>query len=111
MSNYFEVLLRSNKLDKRNNEKPLTLRQLKDLLNTLDDNILDQDAWVWNEKGSNGLYQIIQLTEDMINPSGEGVEPVSIYTDDMKTDKEKEEFLKEEEVIFKKGFVIFDMID
>lgn len=75
----------------------VTWRNLKEILATLSDEELDQKAMIWYEESGGNVSEIYITTEDFINPSGDGVEPVSLYED---------EDLLNEPVIINKGTLI-----
>jgi hypothetical protein len=60
----------------------MTYRELKDELAKLSDSQLDQKVILVNEDGQWAVEMVWVLEEDYINPSGEGMEPVSMYADD-----------------------------
>jgi len=57
-------------------------RDLKDFLSTLTDDQLDQPVNVLTGTECIQVCEIWTLEEDYINPTGEGLEPVSAYADD-----------------------------
>jgi hypothetical protein len=79
------------------NEKKMTWRQLRDFCNSVPEEFINKNVhWVGEERG--GIVKYAEcFEEDMINPSGEGIEPVSAYTSDTDFD------LSVEQVVFQKG--------
>lgn len=78
-----------------------TLYDLKKILNTLSGEQLGQKLKVWGSWMPNSeLIKIEIIEEDLINPSGEFLEPVSVY-------KDEPGVLEEEQVIVKKGEIWF----
>jgi hypothetical protein len=79
----------------------MTYREIKVFLEGLSANELDQTAIVSGVDGSPTGYitQAEILTEDWINPSGDGVEPVSIYEDNPKD-------IEDEPIVLHKGQVL-----
>lgn len=56
-----------------------TLGDLKDVLNKQDEKTLSQVPRLWGDGVGGVLYAYEVLSEDHINPSGEGAEPISVY--------------------------------
>jgi hypothetical protein len=86
----------------KNNMEIETLYDLRKLLNSLSGEQLGQKIKVWGD----GLPSYLELTkieiveEDLINPSGEFLEPVSVY-------KDEPGVLEEEPVVVHKGEIWF----
>jgi len=76
---------------------------LKEFVQSLSEAELQQPVITWGESYSKRVHSISIMTEDMINPSGDGCEPLSAYTDDSDyTD------MVDEPVIVKKGEIRID---
>lgn len=77
--------------------KSFTWKDLKVICNSLNEEQLKMDVhWIGEERG--GPVESLEIfEEDMISPSGDGVEPKSSYAND------KDFNVEEEEVIFAKG--------
>lgn len=74
----------------------MTFKELKDTLNALENFVLDIPIIVTTEMGAIQIDSLWIAAEDQINPSGDGMEPVSAYADDPKV-------LETEPVVLKKG--------
>jgi len=68
-------------------QKSMTCGELKQFLSTLTEDQLAQEVKVSGEKDCWWISGTDILTEDHINPSGEGMEPLSDYADDDECDK------------------------
>lgn len=89
---------------KSNSENPITLKDLRDMLNNIPEVNLNQPIRWWGEYKGGNVVSITQLNEDFINPSGDGCEPVSVYIDN------DEDFDPESEHIeLPKGSIMFDV--
>lgn len=75
---------------------PLTYADLKHHIDSLTPEQLRMHVFWYGERGGGEVYGLDIMSEDMINPSGDGMEPVSLYTDDP-------ELLQTEKVVAKKG--------
>lgn len=83
----------------------MTYRELKNFCNTLTKKQLQQEVKIWGEGISKqSIAEIDVLKEDMINPSGDGAEPISAYKDDP-------EYAEGEAVVAKKGEIILHVND
>ncbi|SHF17272.1 hypothetical protein [Chryseobacterium vrystaatense] len=85
-------------------EESITWGQIKAQLYYFTEDQLSQNVVFWGDcKG--GKFSALQvLTEDHINPSGEGCEPVSLYANDP-------EYIEGEPITFAKGSVILELIE
>jgi hypothetical protein len=82
-----------------NNEK-FTFRDLKKVLDTLTEEQLNMEVrWAGDSRGGT-MDSIWIVEEDQINPSGDGMEPVSAYDNDPDFDA------TDEPVVCKKGTVL-----
>ena len=82
-------------------QKTITWRQLKNFCNKLNDTQLKKKvSWCGEERGGK-VVSVNKFREDMINPSGEGIEPVSIYKEETNPDYQIE--WEDEPVVFAKG--------
>ncbi|MFA6057262.1 MAG: hypothetical protein WC756_03615 [Taibaiella sp.] len=75
--------------------------ELKNFANTLTEEQLQQPVRIWGESFAADIESVEVLDEDMINPSGEGCEPVSAYADEPET-------LEDEPVIYPAGRILLD---
>lgn len=81
-------------------KQKFTYRTLRDTIATLTDEQLDMEV-IWAGDGRGGkLSGIWVVEEDQINPSGDGMEPVSAYDDDSDFDA------SDEPIVCEKGTVI-----
>jgi hypothetical protein len=62
-------------------QKKYTYRELKEVLNSLNDEQLNGEV-MWAGDGRGGKIGGAWIVEDQINPSGDGMEPVSAYDND-----------------------------
>lgn len=85
------------------NKPQFTMRQAKEMLNRVPEELLDKPLMWWGEE-EGGFASMQYLDEDWINPSGESVEPKSVYTDEG-------EDMDDEPVVYPKGTVIVDVFD
>lgn len=77
--------------------KELTWGEIKEILDKATPDQLQSKALIWNKEQGGILSEFYEATENHINPSGEGVEPVSIYKDDEDLD------VSEEPIVIQKG--------
>lgn len=81
-------------------KKKYTYRELKDILNSLSEEQLNNEVmWAGDSRGGK-IGSVWIAEEDQINPSGDGLEPVSAYDNDPDFDA------TEESVVCKKGTLI-----
>jgi hypothetical protein len=67
-----------------------TYRKLKAIIDTLNDEQLDKEV-IWAGEGRGGKAEGLWIAEeDQINPSGDGMEPISSYVDDLEFNLEDE---------------------
>lgn len=67
----------------------MTYKELKDFCDSLTEDQLNQTVNIWGEGISKRPISMAEiLKEDMINPSGDGAEPVSVYKDEPDFDGE-----------------------
>jgi hypothetical protein len=81
------------------------LGQLRTLLNALIQEELKQPIRFWGEDTSGTITSLEILSENYINPSGEGCEPVSAYKDE----EDYEDLYATEPVVFPKGTIVFEV--
>lgn len=63
-------------------ENKFTYRDLKEIINSLTSEQLDKEV-IWAGDGRGGKIDSVWIAdEDQINPSGDGMEPISAYFDD-----------------------------
>lgn len=82
------------------NSKGITWRRLKKFCDSLTEDQLKKKVWIWGNEWGGTICDLDILKEDHINPSGNGVEPVSAYI------QEYPDILESEEIIFNKGQAI-----
>lgn len=75
----------------------MTYRDLKNILSTLNEEQLSTQIFYSGDSTAGKISEVWITEEDQINPTGEGLEPVSFYSDDKDFD------LESEFVVFKKG--------
>ncbi|MGH1520561.1 hypothetical protein [Chryseobacterium sp. JK1] len=87
----------------KSNEKGLTWKEVKEILNSKNEEDLNVRAFFWKIDDENAeisgysIQEVLEAEEDHINPSGEGIEPVSTY---------EGEDISGEPVIYKKGALL-----
>lgn len=87
----------------KSNEKGLTWKEVKEILNSKNEEDLETKALFWKIDNDNckitghSIEEILEAEEDHINPSGEGIEPISHY---------EGEDVSDEPVIYKKGSLL-----
>lgn len=82
-----------------------TLYDLKKFLNSLTGEQLGQKIKAWGNGISVKIINSVEINEfDLINPSGEFLEPIFLY-------KDEPSIIEEELVIVKKGEIIFQLIE
>lgn len=62
--------------------QPMTWQQMKDLCNSLDETQLKNQIHAWGNEWAQAIIGVVEVTQDMVNPSGEGLEPISVYRED-----------------------------
>lgn len=71
--------------------KKFTYRELKNIIGTFSEEQLDQSVICCGEADNSLRVEKVWIVEeDQINPSGDGMEPVSAYIDDPDVDVEGE---------------------
>lgn len=93
-----QTLLRPRRMNGEN-EQPITYEDLRNFLNQLTPEQLKQKVAIWGENKYHTVYGIEELTDDFINPSGDGCEPVSVYEDDEQFDATSEPIVHEKGTI------------
>lgn len=100
-------IVRPKRMDEQGNEKPLTWDDIKQFANTLTNEQLQQPAFVWGDEKSGHIFSIAETQDDLINPSGEGVEPKSLYA------QSDDDFVKaiteNEPIVLSKGRIILEL--
>lgn len=81
-------------------EKKFTWADLKEFVNKIDPGFLDQEVMWWGEDRGGKISGAKQLTEDYGNPSGDGVEPVSVYKDEPDFDESEFDIQEGTPVLF-----------
>lgn len=81
---------------------PFTYRALRDKLNNASDEQLDQTALLWYPDGGAKIESIDELEDDYVNPSDEGLCPVS----DVDLNEYPEDDQPDMTVVLKKGTLI-----
>lgn len=80
-------------------KRKITWYELKRFCNELGGDQLGKDVLIYQNQKNFSLIDFEVLEDDFINPSGEGLEPVSFY-------KDEPEILEQEPVILEKGHPI-----
>lgn len=80
-----------------------TWADLKKFANSLTEEQLKQPVKIYGEGHSETASFVEVFKEDMINPSGDGCEPVSVYLNDPEYGKE---YVEGETVIYKAGVIM-----
>lgn len=91
-------VVRPHRMDDNNNEKNIIWQDVKEFVNSLNEEQLQQPMRYWGEEKAGGIFAISILQEDFINPSGECVEPSSTY-----------EFDEDEPIVYPKGTILLDV--
>lgn len=86
--------------------KEKTWRELKDFVNKLSDEQLDKVVRIWGDEKGFTIMAMHTLEEDYFNPSGEGMEPVSMYED-----PEDWEQVKDEPILLTEGTPILTIYE
>lgn len=89
---------------KHNQEQPLKWQDLKELLNSLPDEQLQQDVVWWGDERGGSVHAVLETQDELINPSGEGCEPRTLYT--QSEDESEREIGDTEEIAYPKGQLI-----
>ena len=101
-------LVRPHRMDEKGNEESLIWDDIFYFCLTLTPDQLKQPVKVWGEEKAGGIYAISEIQDDLINPSGEGVEMKSMYINESE-DEESREIAEDEPVVIPKGTIIFDL--
>lgn len=99
-------LVRPHRMDENGNEESLTWEDIYYFCLTLNTAQLKQNVRVMGDEKGGGIYAISEVQDDLINPSGEGLEMKSIYSNG---DNEDKEIAEDEDVIVSKGTIIFEI--
>lgn len=89
----------------------MNYRELRDQLNALTAEQLEQPALAYNEDYTMRIHKVDIIQEDMVNPSGEGAEPASLYClgcDDPECES-SDSSAHGESIIAKKGDVFIEL--
>lgn len=90
--------------------KKFTYKDLFEQLKTLTEDQLSQEVRTCGLDRAGAPIEMVWIVEeDQINPSGEGMEPISFYTDpnnDAYTEEERKDILEEEKVVCTKGTIL-----
>ncbi len=101
-----KVIFRPGTPDANGNEF-MTWRQLKAFLNTQPDTKLTGPVRWWGDEKGGTIHAISEAMDDLINPSGDGVETRSFYAES--DDPEDREIAEDEPVVMGKGSLIFEV--
>lgn len=88
-------------MGKKEEAPKFTLRQAKEILNQVPEELLDRPMYWWGEE-EGGDCKLIVLEEAYVNPTGDGYEAISEY------EKEGED-MSDEPSLLPKGMVIVDL--
>lgn len=80
-----------------------TWADLKEFANTLSEEQLNQKVKVFGENHSETVKSVEIFDEDMIDPSGDGCEPISVYLNDPEYGQD---FIDSETVCYKAGTIM-----
>jgi hypothetical protein len=103
----FEQVVRPHRLDENKEERSLLWSDIKAFANSLTEEQLQLEVKAWGDEKGGGIFSIAILRDDYINPSGEGVEPRSIYTDDPEYKEDCSE--ENEPAVYEKGQIILEL--
>jgi len=85
----------------------LTWAQVKAFCESLTAEELSEDVLVWGDEKGGMAFAISRTNDDAINPSGDGLEPVSFYANS--EDPDDREIAEYEPVVMKKGSIILEV--
>lgn len=90
--------------------KTPTFGDLLEVLKILTPEQLTQPIRTWEEGAVGRVYALDILIDDFVSPSGEGCEPLSVYTDPTHPgyDPETAEGMEDEPVIYCRGTVLLN---
>jgi hypothetical protein len=80
----------------------MTYKELKEQIDKLTPEQLNEQVKVIDQTGMENISQLWCLEDDYINPSGDGIEPKSVYKDD----PEFADIYESEPVILPKGTLL-----
>lgn len=100
-------IVRPHRLNEFGYERSLLWSDLKTFCNSLSEEQLQNEVRVWGEEKGGGIYAISEIQDDLINPSGDGLEMKSIYTES--EDKDDKEIGEEEDIVVSKGSIILEL--
>ena len=98
-----EQVVRPKRMNDKNEELTLKWSDIKSFCDTLTPEQLSQNVVVWGDYKGGGIYSIAIANDDLINPSGDGVEPKSLYEDEDDFD------VNDETIVMNKGQIILEL--
>lgn len=111
MEDYYEKMakqvVRPKRMNSNGEEKNILWSDIKEFVNSLTEEQLSQEVIFWGDENGGGIYSIAITQDDLINPSGDGVEPLSFYMNSENSDDI--ETAKEEPIVIKKGTIILEV--
>lgn len=96
-------VVRPHRMDDKGNEQPLTWADLKNFANALSEEQLSQPVRTWREEFAATVFAVEVAVDDLINPSGDGLEPRAVYS--QSDDAADQETAQEEPVVYPKGSI------
>lgn len=102
----FEQVCRPHRMDGEN-ELPMTWDDLKQFCNSMTPEELTAPLRAMGEERGGKVYGISKSADDLINPSGEGLETVHFYATSI--DADDKEVADTEEIIMLKGQHVLDI--
>ena len=100
-------LVRPRRMDETGSEESLIWEDLYYFCLSLTPDQLKQSVRVWGDEKAGGIYAISEIQDDLISPSGDGLEMKSIYANS--EDESDRETAEEETVSIPKGTIIFEL--
>lgn len=100
-------VVRPKRMSEHGFEKNLMWSDIKDFVNSLSEEQLQQELIVWGDEKGGGIFSIAIAQDDLINPSGDGVEPVSFYANS--EDADDRETAENESIVISKGSIILEL--
>jgi len=105
--NMTKEVLRPKRMNDQGDERSILWSDIKEFVNSLTDEKLQQEVIVWGEEKGGGITSIVITEDDLINPSGEGVEPISVYSNS--ENEEDRKIAEEETIVMTKGTLVLEL--
>ena len=100
-------IVRPHRMDENDNEESLIWEDIYCFCQSLTPDQLKQSVRVAGEEKGGGIYAISITQDDLINPSGDGLEMKSIYANS--ENKEDRDIAEEEDVVVSKGSIVLEL--